>query len=241
MMIVDDALLRVRLQLHQARHREEPQLRHRHARQAPGEGGVRAVRGRRTRQPYSPSHDRFVVSPETSRELLTAFIKAGEEAAADLRRPGQRQPDSARAAERVQGGRRDPGHRQAREGSAGGVEARKLLDLRLHVRAIIRDGDRVLHRQPEPAQAGARRPPRSRRDHHGRADREEDSGGLRGGLGRRRLPAAKAGEGQREGEGKRRTLLLFPARDDAGVDHRPVREIALKHSSSPSISAIRNA
>ena len=28
-----------------------------------------------TRQPYSPGHERFVVSPETSRELLTAFIR----------------------------------------------------------------------------------------------------------------------------------------------------------------------
>src|SRR5580765_6772134 len=28
-----------------------------------------------TRQPYSPNHNRFVVSPETSRELLTAFIR----------------------------------------------------------------------------------------------------------------------------------------------------------------------
>ena len=32
MMIVDDTLLRLRLQLHQAGHREEPQLRHRDAR-----------------------------------------------------------------------------------------------------------------------------------------------------------------------------------------------------------------
>ena len=31
MMIVDDTLLRLRLQLHQARHREEPQLRRHHA------------------------------------------------------------------------------------------------------------------------------------------------------------------------------------------------------------------
>ena len=41
---------------------------------------------------------------------------------------------------------------------ASGIEARKLPDLRLHVRAIIRDGCGGVRGQPEPAQARARRP-----------------------------------------------------------------------------------
>ena len=32
----------------------------------------------RTRQPYSPIHNRLVVSPETSRELLTAFVRGAK-------------------------------------------------------------------------------------------------------------------------------------------------------------------
>ena len=46
MMIVDDTLHVLRVQLHQAGHREEPQLRDRHRRCQAGEGGLRAVRSR---------------------------------------------------------------------------------------------------------------------------------------------------------------------------------------------------
>jgi phosphatidylserine/phosphatidylglycerophosphate/cardiolipin synthase-like enzyme len=93
----------------------------------------------RTRQPYSPIHNRLVVSPETSRELLTAFIRGAkkqlliyDEKVSDnlIQRVLQ---DRVRAGVdiRVIG---------KIEKSLTGVEARKLPDLRLHVRAIVRDG-----------------------------------------------------------------------------------------------------
>ena len=132
---------RVRLQLHQARHREEPQLRHRHARPAAGEGGDRAVRGRlHAAALLACNHDRLVVSPETLARAADRVHQRREEAAADLRREGQRQPDAARARRtRAKAGV------EIRiigkiEKSVAGVEARKLPGLRLHVRAIVRDG-----------------------------------------------------------------------------------------------------
>jgi cardiolipin synthase A/B len=93
----------------------------------------------RTRQPYSPSHNRLVVSPETSREALTAFIRAArkelliyDEQVTDnlILRVLQ---DRARrgVAIRVIGKMEKP---------IPGVDVRKLSDLRLHVRAMVRDG-----------------------------------------------------------------------------------------------------
>jgi cardiolipin synthase len=93
----------------------------------------------RMRQPYSPVHNRLVVSPETSRELLTAFIRGAkkqlliyDEKVSDnlIQRVLQ---DRVRAGVdiRVIG---------KVEKTLTGVEARKLPDLRLHVRAIVRDG-----------------------------------------------------------------------------------------------------
>ena len=93
----------------------------------------------RTRQPYSPIHNRLVVSPETSRELLTSFIRAAkkqlliyDEKVSDnlIQRVLQ---DRVRAGVdiRVIG---------KIEKTLTGVESRKLPDLRLHVRAMVRDG-----------------------------------------------------------------------------------------------------
>ena len=93
----------------------------------------------RTRQRYSPSHNRLVVSPETSREALTAFIRAArkelliyDEQVTDnlILRVLQ---DRARrgVAIRVIGKMEKP---------VPGVDVRKLSDLRLHVRAMVRDG-----------------------------------------------------------------------------------------------------
>ena len=92
-----------------------------------------------TRQPYSPNHDRFVVSPETSRELLTAFIR---QARKQLLIYDSQVSDNLIL--RVLQDRLRAGV-EIRvigkiERNLGGVECRKLLDLRLHVRAIIRDG-----------------------------------------------------------------------------------------------------
>lgn len=92
-----------------------------------------------TRQPYNPNHDHLVVSPETSRELLTAFIKKAKKQlliydakVSDrliLRTLGERAKNGVEI--RMFG---KPGK------SASGIDARKLPDMRLHVRSIIRDG-----------------------------------------------------------------------------------------------------
>lgn len=96
----------------------------------------------RTRQPYSPNHPKFVVSPETSRELLTGFLRKARKQlliydAQITDNPIQRvlQDRARRGVEvRIIG---------TLEKSLEGVEARKLAGLRLHVRAIIRDGRAV--------------------------------------------------------------------------------------------------
>jgi len=93
-----------------------------------------------TRQPYSPNHDRFVVSPETSRELLTAFIRQAKKQLLiyDVQ-------VSDNLIQRVLLDRIRAGVEVRVIGKiekiSGGVECRKLLDLRLHVRAIVRDGN----------------------------------------------------------------------------------------------------
>ena len=93
-----------------------------------------------TRQPYTPGYDRFVVSPESSRELLTAFIhKAKRELVIYNAKV------SDRLALRALQDRLKAGVRIRIIGKADkrleGVETRKLADLRLHVRAIVRDGE----------------------------------------------------------------------------------------------------
>ena len=93
-----------------------------------------------TRQPYSPNHNRFVVSPETSRELLTAFIRQAKkqlliydvQVSDNLIHRVLLDRIRAGVEVRVIG---------KMEKISGGVECRKLLDLRLHVRAIVRDGN----------------------------------------------------------------------------------------------------
>jgi cardiolipin synthase len=92
-----------------------------------------------TRQPYTPRHDRLVVSPESSRDLLTTFIKrARKELLIYDEKVSDRLVQRA-LAERVQAGVdvRVIGKLEKR---IDGVATRKLADLRLHVRAMIRDG-----------------------------------------------------------------------------------------------------
>jgi cardiolipin synthase len=92
-----------------------------------------------TRQPYEPGYDRFVVSPESSRELLTAFIR---KARRELVIYNAKVSD--RLALRALQDRLKAGVKIRIIGKADkrlvGVETRKLSDLRLHVRAIVRDG-----------------------------------------------------------------------------------------------------
>jgi phosphatidylserine/phosphatidylglycerophosphate/cardiolipin synthase-like enzyme len=92
-----------------------------------------------TRQPYQPTHERFVVSPESSRELLTDFIKGAKKQLL-LYNPKISDRLLLRALQdRLKAGVeiRVIGKVDKRLTS---VETRKLADLRLHVRAIVRDG-----------------------------------------------------------------------------------------------------
>jgi cardiolipin synthase len=93
----------------------------------------------RTRQSYMPGDDRLVVSPESSREVLTTFIKRSrkqlliyDEKVCDtlvLRVLQQR----AKAGVEIRViGKCDK--------AIDGLVARKMPDLRLHVRGMIRDG-----------------------------------------------------------------------------------------------------
>jgi phosphatidylserine/phosphatidylglycerophosphate/cardiolipin synthase-like enzyme len=93
----------------------------------------------RTRQPYSPSHPKFVVSPETSREILTAFLRKAKKQILIYDQQISDDPIQRVLQDRVRRGV------EVRiigsiEKAAAGIEVRKLAGLRLHVRAIIRDG-----------------------------------------------------------------------------------------------------
>ena len=93
----------------------------------------------RTRQPYSASHDRLVVSPESSRELLSAFIRGAKKQLLIY--------DAAvtdNLVQRLLAGRARAGVEirilGRLEKAIDGIEVRRLKDLRLHLRAMIRDG-----------------------------------------------------------------------------------------------------
>ena len=93
----------------------------------------------RVRQPYMPGDDRLVVSPESSREVLTTFIKRArkqlliydEKVSDNLVLRVLQQRAKAGVEIRVIGKIEKP---------MDGAVARKMPDLRLHVRAMIRDG-----------------------------------------------------------------------------------------------------
>jgi cardiolipin synthase len=92
-----------------------------------------------TRQPYVPSHARLVVSPETSRARLAAFIKGAkkqlliydEQVSDNAIQKILQERATAGVEIRVLG---------KLEKNLAGIERRKLARYRLHVRAIIRDG-----------------------------------------------------------------------------------------------------
>ena len=191
-----------------------------------------------TRQPYSPNHDRFVVSPETSRELLTAFIRQAKKQLLiyDVQ-------VSDNLIQRVLLDRIRAGVEVRVIGKiekiSGGVECRKLLDLRLHVRAIVRDGTACFlgSQSLRKLELDGRREvgliiTDSRIAKKVQAVFEADWA--------QTAPAPKSGKGKREGEGEGR-YSCFRRRMTPESTTAPVREIALKKSSSRSISAIRNA
>jgi cardiolipin synthase A/B len=92
-----------------------------------------------TRQPYVPSDPRLVVSPETSRARLAAFIKAAKK---QLLIYDEQVTDNA--IQKILQERANAGV-EIRvlgkvEKNLEGIDRRKLARHRLHVRAIIRDG-----------------------------------------------------------------------------------------------------
>ena len=104
--------------------------------------GITLFEADRTRQAYMPGDDRLVVSPESSREVLTTFIKRArkqlliydEKVTDNLVQRVLQQRAKAGVEIRIIG---------KLEKSLGGIAVRKLPDLRLHVRAMIRDGEQA--------------------------------------------------------------------------------------------------
>lgn len=95
-----------------------------------------------TRQAYSPARSNLVVSPETSREMLTAFIKGARK---ELAIYDEKVCDPALI--KLLKERADKGVRVRvlgdLKGPDGSVDVRPLRSMRLHVRAIVRDGTRA--------------------------------------------------------------------------------------------------
>jgi len=91
------------------------------------------------RQDYAPDHQRLVVSPENSRAVLTAFVKGARRQLliydAQVSDNAVQKVLADRAADGVE--IRIIG---TVEKDIKGIKARKLGSMRLHVRAIIRDG-----------------------------------------------------------------------------------------------------
>ena len=92
-----------------------------------------------TRQAYAPGYDRLVVSPESSRAILSGFIKKSKKQILIYDAKVSDRLMLRLLAERANAGVEIRMFGKAGKG-ASGIEARKLPDLRLHVRAIIRDG-----------------------------------------------------------------------------------------------------
>ena len=92
-----------------------------------------------TRQPYIPGHDKLVVSPESSRDLLTNFIKKTKKQLLIYNAKVSDRLVLRALQERLKAGVeiRVIGKVDKRLAE---VETRKLADLRLHVRAMVRDG-----------------------------------------------------------------------------------------------------
>jgi cardiolipin synthase A/B len=94
------------------------------------------------RQPYTPTCDRFIVSPENARERLTAFI-AGARKQLLIYDPKVGDPAVLRLlADRTQAGV-DVRIIGKVQGLKSSLAAEKYPGKRLHVRAIVRDGKRA--------------------------------------------------------------------------------------------------
>jgi phosphatidylserine/phosphatidylglycerophosphate/cardiolipin synthase-like enzyme len=94
------------------------------------------------RQPYTPTRSNLVISPETSRQMLSAFLKGAKKELAiydaKIHDPAMIKILKERTAKgvrvRVIGNLKGPD---------GDVDVRPMKSIRLHVRAIIRDGTRA--------------------------------------------------------------------------------------------------
>ncbi len=95
-----------------------------------------------TRQPYKPSHDALVVSPESSRQILAEFIKKAKKELLIYDAKVSDRLMLRLLAERAKAGVEIRMFGKLGKGAVG-IEARRLPDLRLHVRAIVRDGSAV--------------------------------------------------------------------------------------------------
>jgi cardiolipin synthase A/B len=91
-----------------------------------------------TRQPYVPTHDRLVVSPETSRKILKDFIDGAKKQLLiyDAKVTDRMMVKALEA--RVKDGVEVRVLGKVGK-SASGIDARKMPGLRLHVRAMVRD------------------------------------------------------------------------------------------------------
>jgi cardiolipin synthase A/B len=91
------------------------------------------------RQTYAPMHERFIVSPETSRARLTSFIKGAKKTLSIYDEKITDNLIQRLLEERAKSGVEIRVIGKL-EKDLLGIETRKLKDLRLHVRAIVRDG-----------------------------------------------------------------------------------------------------
>jgi cardiolipin synthase A/B len=92
-----------------------------------------------TRQPYEPGHDRLVVSPETARPALTGFIKRSKKQLLIYNVKISDRLMIRALQERLKAGVEIRIIGKVDKGLAN-VETRKIGDMRLHVRAMVRDG-----------------------------------------------------------------------------------------------------
>jgi len=92
-----------------------------------------------TRQPYKPGHDELVVSPESSRPVLTEFVKKAKKELLIYDAKVSDRLMLRALGERAKAGVQIRMFGKLAKGAVG-IEARRLPDLRLHVRAIVRDG-----------------------------------------------------------------------------------------------------
>lgn len=92
-----------------------------------------------TRQPYKPGNGELVVSPESARGLLAEFIKKAKKELLIYDAQVSDRLMLRLLAERAKAGVEIRMLGKLGKG-ADGIQARKLPDLRLHVRAIVRDG-----------------------------------------------------------------------------------------------------